>query len=311
MQESVSQPQVDFPLYFDSSMLEAVKTCPRKGYYSYLRHLKPTEGNVHLTAGAAFAAGIEEVRKSYYSPTSSCHRDLQTSLSRGIKKVFEEYGDFNPLNSPKSPERVAEALVEYFHVWHPEKDSLQPLMKNDGEPAVEITFALPLGVLHPVTGEELLYVGRYDMLGLFQGTTWVCDEKTASRLGQQWRDQWDLRSQFTGYCWAAVEHGFPVAGAIVRGVSFLKNSYGTEEAITHRPSHMIYDWLRSTRYYLEQLKMMWKESFYPQELGSACTNYSGCEFKLLCTRKDPEHWVKDNFVVSPWDPLAQNKIKTV
>lgn len=299
---------VEFPHYFDSSMLEAFKACPRKGYYSYLRHLTSSGKGIDLVAGGAFAAGLEDTRLAYYSPTSEVRGNLPEALQKGQARALTEYGDVDPGGSPKTPERVVEALEHYFNVWNPKVDTIQPYYLGSGEPAVEISFALPIGVLHPVTGEEMLYVGRYDMLGTFENNIFVVDEKTTKQLGQKWRNQWDLRAQFTGYCWAAQEFGYPVVGTVIRGISFLKTKFGTEEAITYRTPHMIKDWLASTRHYLEQIKTFWATEIYPQQLGGACTEYSGCQYKMLCQRKDPERWIPDNYSVNKWDPLERNKI---
>lgn len=307
----IEKNEIEFPTYFDNSMLEAHKTCPRKGYYQYFRHLAPRAKSVHLIAGAAFAKGLEVTRKAFYTEDSPTFNNLDDSLQIGIPALLNEYGDFYPENSPKTPERVVEALVEYFQIWNPATDYIQPHRMSDNKPAVEMSFALPLGVLHPVTGEEILYVGRYDLLGEKDKSLWVVDEKTASRLGESWRKQWELRSQFTGYCWAAREYGYPVVGAVVRGISFLKYKFGSEEAITFRPDHMIDDWLKSTRAYIEMLKYHWAREFYPQELGSACAQYSGCEYQVLCSRRNPEDWIADNFAISKWDPLERISVTEV
>ena len=58
--------------------------------------------------------------------------------------------------------------------------------------------------------------------------------KRQRQLGDSWARQWELRGQFTGYCWAAREAGIDVNGVLVRGVSILKTKYGSAQAITNR-----------------------------------------------------------------------------
>jgi hypothetical protein len=171
-------------------------------------------------------------------------------------------------------------------------------------PAVEFSFALPIGINHPQTGEPLLYCGRFDMLGIHNNTLYAVDEKTTARLGATWQGQWDLRSQFTGYCWAAKEYGYPVAGAIVRGMSLLKNDFGFAEVITYRPDHLIERWLETTRYYINLMILAWQSKQFIHNLDGACTAYGGCPFKKeACDKKNPDEWLETNFVVRKWVPI--------
>ena len=64
--------------------------------------------------------------------------------------------------------------------------------------------------------------GRALRFGQMGEGLYIEDDKTTSQLGSSWGAQWDMRSQFTGYAWAARQSGLPIAGIIVRGISILK-----------------------------------------------------------------------------------------
>lgn len=144
------------------------------------------------------------------------------------------------------------------------------------------------------------------MLAERDGVLFVEDDKTASQLGSQWLRNWTLDSQFTGYCWAARDFGYPVAGAIIRGVSILKNGYGHAQAITYRPDWQIERWLASTEHLVRLMIAYWEQGFFPLALDKhSCNSYGGCGFSQLCESPNPESWVELNYEPRIWDPLQK------
>jgi hypothetical protein len=67
-----------------------------------------------------------------------------------------------------------------------------------------------------------------------------------------------MRSQFTGYVWAANQYGIKAAGTIVRGVSILKTKYDTQQAITYRAPHEVARWEDQTCRDIERMIAAWK-----------------------------------------------------
>ena len=293
-----------FPSAIDSSMLKTFKSCPRKFELQYLRHLHPTATSIHLQAGGAFAKGLETVRTSFHKH----HKSPEESIHDGHIAAIKEWGH-GPMREtePKGLQNILLCISEYFAHHGLATDTIQPYNSSKiagiTTPAVEFSFALPIGVDHPETGEPLLYCGRFDMLGVYNNTLFVVDEKTTSRLGATWLQQWDLHSQFTGYCWAAQQYGYPVAGAVVRGVSILSKDFGFADVITFRPPHLIERWHRTTQDYIHLMIESWKRNEFTFNLDDACTAYGGCPFKReSCDKADPEAWLS-NFVVRKWTPL--------
>jgi hypothetical protein len=294
-------PPPAFPELIDNTMREAYFVCPTKFWRSFACGLAPIQPSVHLHAGAAFARGLEVTRRAFFEQKL----DARTSIGLGIKALLEFYGDFEPPHdSNKTATRMAEALVSYFQQYPLETDYLKPFITPNGQPAIEFTFAGEIpGVQHPVTGNPLLYGGRFDMLAVKDGVLFVDDEKTTSQLGATWAGQWELSSQFTGYCWGAKQHGFPVAGAIIRGISILKNNFGHAQAITYRPQWQIDRWLEQLRRDALRMIESWKTDTWDYALGSACSMYGGCAFKLLCTSPNPADWIGTNYTHRIWDPM--------
>lgn len=141
------------------------------------------------------------------------------------------------------------------------------------------------------------------MLGLKDDVLFVVDEKTTKALGDSWMKNWKLRSQLTGYCWAAQEYGYPVAGAIIRGISILKTKFGHAEVIEPRARWEIDRWLHQLARDINRAIQCWEEDYWDYDLDASCSSYGGCPYLDLCTSPHPERWVETAYVKRVWNPL--------
>lgn len=294
-----------FPFAIDSTTLGTFRSCPQKAFRTYMQHWKPGSESVHLVAGGAFADGIEAARRAYYE--DAC--PPEDAVASGLRSLIAKYGDFEcPPDSAKSLERTAGALEFYFDCYPLGADGATPLKFSDGRQGIEFSFALPLPVNHPVTGDPLLYTGRSDMIAEAYGGVYIYDEKTTTSLGPSWAKQWEMRSQFTGYCWSAREFGLNPTGVIVRGVSILKTKYDTQQVMSYRSPYEIDRWLEQTCRDLERMIQCWKEGYWDYNLDHACAEYGGCALQTVCKSSDPEAWLETYFTRRVWDPLAKQEI---
>ena len=293
-----------FPEVIDSSMLAAFRACGRKAFLGYLEHWKPSEESVHLVAGKAFASGLEAVRKAFYMDGA----DPEEAIPLGLEALWREYGEFTePADSPKGPIRMAGALEFYFASYPLGADGAKPHIFPSAKHGIEFSFAQPFPVTHPETGAPLIYVGRADMAADAFGGVFLYDEKTTTQLGSRWLNQWDHRSQFTAYCWGFREAGFKPTGVVVRGVSILKDSYGTEQVISYRSDWEIARWLEQTRRDVERMKQSWLEGYWDYSLDGACNEYGGCSFRRICKSPEPEKWLDIYFHKRRWDPVEREE----
>ena len=293
-----------FPVAIDSTTLAAFRSCPQRAYRQYMEHWKPAAESVHLIAGGAFADGIEQARRCFYEQGTSA----EDAVAMGLQALITKYGDFEcPPDSAKSLERTAGALEFYFENYPLGEDGAVPIRFADGRHGIEFSFAQPLPINHPVTGDPILYTGRSDMVAEAFGGTYIYDEKTTSALGPSWSKQWEMRSQFTGYCWAAQEFGLNPTGVVVRGVSILKTKYDTQQVISYRSPYEIDRWLHQTCRDIERMIQCWNEGYWDFNLDHACSEYGGCAFQSICKSSDPEAWLKTYFVKRVWNPLARKE----
>lgn len=307
-------PTPELPQYIDSTMMSCFRSCPKKFYHEFILGLRPTGFSVDLHAGACFATAIEVIGAAVHADKMP----LSEAFKRGYAAFLDAWGDFVPeKETSKSKDRVWEAVEEYFLAFPPLTDHIQPFFNPHGKPTYEFTFAVPLlpasnqrdssppaFPLHP-NGEPFLYSGRLDRLGQWGGKVVGQDEKTTKSIGANWGDQWTLRSQFLGYCWALRHHGLPVDTIAVRGIGILKTKITIVEAIKTYSDMMIDRWLVQLKRDMWRLRECWDGGYFDYNFGDACTSYGGCVFNSLCASGQPEAWYSQ-YQVKRWNPLHKN-----
>lgn len=298
--------KIPFPHVVDSTIIAAFRSCPQKAHLEFMQHWKLREPSVHLHAGKAFASGLEAARVAFYVEGKSA----EDSVALGLSQLLTEYGDFEcPSDSAKSAERMAGALEFYFYSYPLGEDKAVPMTLPGGRRGIEFSFLEPIDILHPETGDPILYSGRMDMMVDYEGMHLGEDDKTASQLGASWSRQWDLRSQFTAYVWGAKRAGIKLDGFLVRGVSILKTKYDTLQAITYRPDWQLDRWYEQTQRDVRRMIAAWQEGYFDLNLDHACAEYGGCPFKGVCQMREPLPLLQQQFQQRKWDPVL--RIETV
>ena len=232
---------LQLPEIIDSSTLSSFRSCKRKYFWSTINSLTPKGSSIHLIAGAAFAAGIEHARRAAFSTDRILSVDEMLEIA--LPPFLKEWGNFvSRDNDKKTKEAMFNALRMYLTEYHPREDIIQPYIKGDGTPAVEFTFTIPLPINHPETGNPFLFVGRFDMLGLYNGLPCIVDEKTTSQLGSAWSNQWALRGQFMGYTWACKQLGIDVQATVIRGIGIYVRDVKFQTAMEQYPDYLLARW---------------------------------------------------------------------
>ncbi len=299
-----------FPSLVDSSMLATYDSCSRKFFWQYMLHLAPHALSPDLVAGGAFAHALEIARRALWVDNLSLDEALRCATLDFIK----QWGDYEPPeNHPKSFINTLGALYDYFREYPPNDDPVKPYIMSNGKPAVEFTFAVPTSVLHPVTNEPILYCGRFDLLGYYNDTMFIIDEKTTKALGTYWLAQWEMRGQFMGYCWAAQQYGFPVNNALIRGIAIQKTQYKHLQSINTYPNWQLEQWHTQMERKIKRMVQMWElgegldDHYFAWDMsyGDACGSYGGCQYTCLCTSPNPSTWFSE-FEERIWNPLHKD-----
>lgn len=298
-----------FPLVWNDSLRSAFVSCPRAAYWEFMEHFKSPYPNVHLHAGKAWAGALEKMRMAYYGDKL----DALSAGAIGLQELISLYGTFEApergSGSAKSLDRLMEAFTYYQKAFPLDTDPVQPHYKRDGKPMVEFNFALPIdpNLLHPETGEPLLYAGRADMVATYAGSLSVYDDKTTGQLGATWANQWNRRAQFSGYAWAAREYGMPISQIVVRGIAILKTTINHAQAITVRTPHHISEWHGQMVRDVTRAIECYKSGYWDVNLSDACSSFGGCHFQQPCMSNDPTPWLEGQFVRKVWDPVNRTE----
>lgn len=296
----MTQTKLPFPSVLDSTMLSAYTVCPQYFFRSYINRLRlKSISSIHLHTGGALASALCEARLAFYQHGDS----REVAEAKGLAKLWKEYGTPQTDEyTTKTWDRVT-AAYEYYLDQFPLGKDLAPVDLS-GKPAVECSFSIPIeGISHPQTGDPIIIAGRYDMLGMLpNGSLWCVDEKTTSRMGSRWAEQWDLRAQFRCYQWAARQHGFAVDGLLVRGICILKNEIRHGEKYVYWREWCEDRWLFEIQDRLRRMISDWERGYWPYALGDACQAFSGCPFRTLCESPQPDNWLH-MYETNDWDPL--------
>jgi hypothetical protein len=286
------------PDELDSTMLHSFRSCNVEFARAYVVRLRPKGESIHLIAGGAFAKGLEIARRSFYEEGFNA----EDSLVRGLAALTHTYGDPTVLDERKSWLNTAMALAYYLDVAYPfERDIIQPAVFG-GKRAIEFTFAIPIEIVNPCTGNPFTLVGRTDMIGAFQGLNFIVDEKTTGMLGPTWKDKWGLRAQLMQYTWAARTAGFNVVGAFIRGVGLKKEIEIQEAGLFYFEER----WYEQTLQTIQAIVRCYETGWWNFDFGDTCTRYGGCPFRELCLKRTPEQWY-GGYEFNDWSPLSVEK----
>lgn len=306
-----------FPPVIDSTIIASFTDCPLKCYREYFLRLGSEDPSIHLHAGGCFAKAIEVVRRNRWELELPFKECLEAAFSAFVKKwgAYDSVPDHGT-GANKTFDRVWSAVEYYFEQFPIESDPIKPHIFADGRSGVEFSFAVPLPLQNPDTGEPVLYAGRFDLLGYYNDLHAVIDEKTTTALGRTWPDQWTMRGQMYGYVWGARQSGVNCRTAIIRGVAILKTKFNHLEVIktgiyTDKLLDRWYGQMLNKVQYMISLYRLQKESetepeqIWPMNYGSAFMTCTLCPFEDLCTSENPEIWYGD-YGERTWNPLTED-----
>lgn len=296
----MSSPSPSLPIYFDSTMNAALHSCPKKFYWNYILNKVPLGESIHLVAGGAYAAALHEARTVQFTTEKRLSTD--ELMTAALPAFLAAWGSYQaPEGHTKSQHNMLYALEQYFERYHPSEDVIQPLSLDNGKPATEFSFAIPMPIKHP-SGEPFLYCGRFDMLGTYADRITVLDDKTTGYFTQNWEKQWLMRGQFLGYVWACQQLGYKTSDCLVRGCAIQKTQIKFLDCPITFPQHIIDRWHADLLKTLNQLVLHHQNDDWPYDFNEACSSYGGCPYMDLCVVGDPLKFM-NNYQDRTWSPI--------
>lgn len=281
----------NFPICVTNSMASDYLRCPYLWWQKYILRIGPQEQSIHLAAGGAIAAGLADARKAFYQ--DGVEREQAEFL--GFKRIMREwsYHDFGE-DGPRPNKSLGQAVNAYYdyHDKFPmDTTDIKPVLYGP-TPAIEFSFSIPTPILHPQSGEPILFEGTLDMIAGMEDTdkAVLVDEKTCQFVSDSWLKAFALRSQFIGYTYAAQHFKWPIHGVLVRGI-VMKRAGGIEfvSPFYQYDKHMITEWWLTFSSVIQDMVDTYKQLRYPRKaLGDACSAFAGCAFQDRCLSPTPE-----------------------
>ncbi len=323
-----SLPLIDGALFVDNSMLELLTTCPRALQYNRFERRIAAVSKPSLSFGSAVHLALEHRYKTYKNLTPDAV--LDSEVSDLLTKFFEE----NPVGEDYRNLNWAQKIVKKYN----EKYDIEPfqlMVGPDGQPLVELSFALPLFthyIYHPEGADlcdpiavPVIYTGRIDLPVLWDSQLFIIDHKTTSMIGQQFFDKMKMSAQQKGYCWAFEQltgkkvHGYCINAIRVKEPPL---SLGKEGGRTKQTEATWWnDSFQRERYFLQPGEMEeWKtncialieEMFYHYQKGllpmktAWCSQFGRCQYYDVCSlpASDRNLMLESGmFTENLWNPL--------
>lgn len=299
-----------FPSTISATKRRDFLLCPHFFFRRHCQRIEHGLPSLHLHFGKCIASGLEATRRAYAAGAPQID-----ALPRGAAAIVREWGEFPLSDRPTRTEAVktlANCLLahdEYFKQWPLHADPIQ-IARYNGEPCIEFKFRKPIpDCYHPVTGKQLEYSGKFDLVGTFGGSHWGLDDKTTGSIGSSWVDEWRLRGQLIGYTWGVLDE-MPLTGFLVRGVQPLTSAPTrlVETPPLPIPPWKIDRWLRQLQVDVQRMIDYWQAwvvcrhlpdeadptGVWPRIMDDGCYSYNrACEYMPLCDTPHPERWVSE------------------
>ena len=279
---------------YDSSTLQDFLRCPRRAYWRHERELVLAEAPRQPSFGHAIHAALRSYHELW-------------DIDRAVE-VFKRHWQTPPGEELYTVERGEELLRAYAAHY-----GVEPFQFI----ALERTFELELP-------NGYRYCGRFDGIIEWDGTVYVYDAKTTSRLGQFFFKRWRPSLQMTGYVWAAQKLlGRPVKGVLIDALRIGTRTFAFARDISSREPWELEEFERVvtdliatierkrelTRTFreLSESEATIRASLWPPNWTS-CGDFGMCPYRelCLCPGDDAERIAEVMYERRPWTPFEAN-----
>lgn len=305
-----------FPLIISNTDLTLLSQCELRWFRERCQSLRKPRFNIDLTAGAAFAKGVELTRNAFYFNKLDSEQAIEIGYEHILESMHNSMAD-EDTDVLKSPERMALALKSYFKKFPLESSECIPMEKEDGTFAIEHTMTVELPILHPELDVPLIFKGKLDMLGREMGRLYTFDEKTCKSIASNSSAMLKTAGQFIGYSWLAREKGIIIEGAKVRKVAIQIKETKIEEIQIPITDFMIDMWYKSLIIKLETIVSKYKEVMQGKDFNDifirdyqlGCTSFNKpCPFADGCASSYGEKFIEAEFDQLVYDSEGKQEI---
>lgn len=283
---------------WDSTSIQLAEECLYKYKLTILDGWEHRNKSVHLLFGGWYAKGLEHYHK--YRSSGLGHDDAQVEMVReALEWTWIDGRPWESDHSTKTRETLLRSLVWYTE--HFLEDSMELYILANGEPAVELSFRLPVD-------DDIILCGHIDRLVSYGGDLYVQDQKTTgSTITPRFFDGFSPDTQMSQYTLAgkAIYH-VPVKGVVVDAAQIAVGFTRFERGFIHRTAAQLDEYLERAKWYINLAREATREGYFPMNTKS-CGNYGGCPFRTVCAQSPQSRlqFLKGDFdQTRAWDPLV-------
>jgi hypothetical protein len=310
IRESFSKLVANHQLAWDSTSLGALKTCPRYYYYNIVCGYVSSYESIHLRFGSEYNNALVTFHKA-----RATGLDYEASVLVAVRYALEHTWNLT-LNRPwtsDEPTKNRETLIRtvIWYLDHFKDDVLETYILASGEPAVELSFVMDLGIYSGLSDEPYVACGYLDRLVTFMDRPWVTDWKTTkSALDQRYFAQYSPNNQVSQYSTAGgIITGEPIGGLIIDAAQLGVTFSRFQRSQISRTKPQLEEWMRSSLVTIQQNERYVEDDFWPMN-ETACSNYGGCPYREVCgsTPEIRPRLLDGLFHKRMWDPLVVREI---
>ena len=288
---------------WDATSLELAQTCMRKYYYRMILNIAPRAESVHLLFGGIYASSLE-----FFYHQRALGLSIDDALRVTIRHAMQaswSVEENTPLtfdDQNKTRFNLIRSLVWYVDQFGEESSTgITTYHLASGKPAVELSFTLEFS-------EDILYCGHLDRVVEFAGGLYWMDQKTTkTTITPRYFEQFKPHNQFMGYTWAGqtILHS-PIKGGIVDAAQIAVGFTRFERQPITFTKDQLEEWRENTMLTIARARELTEAGRFPMNL-SACGNYGGCPYRILCQRSPSvrDRFIEGHFVhpSEPWEPI--------
>lgn len=303
-EQSPFLPGTNIQFAWDSTSLGYLKRCPRLYYYHMIEGWTTIGEGIHLRFGIEVHKVVEDFERA--KAKGMKHND---AVYHTVHELLKRIHDWNPEPQTDSEKLKSKANLLRTAVWYMDKfkdDPAKTLIKEDGEPAVELSFRFELD-WGPNDGQPYLLCGHLDRVVEFADHYYVVDHKSSTTTpGSYFFNQFEPDNQMSLYSLASkVILETPVKGVIIEAIHIAVGFTRFVRGFTYRTSDQLDEWVNDLRQWFTLAESYANANYWPMN-DTACDKYGGCRFRSICS-KAPQ--VRERFLESDfqkgeiWNPL--------
>jgi hypothetical protein len=262
---------------FSHSKIKTYIECPMLYYWQYVKQIVPKVKPKPLAVGSTVAETLET-----YRITGSPEEALDTIKIIGTSE--ENSLELSIKDDPlRSVGNLTLIMLDYFDTYPDEWDKIIRHEYIDEETQktkkrVEIEFKVPL------TSNGLFFEGRID--GLYRvrpEEIAIIEDKTTTRLGDKYFDQYQANLQIMWYLWATNELGAfkaSVPRCIINAIYIHKAERRLRRSIILKSKQQLKRARLDLMLWIETIEAATHLNRFPRNL-SHCEMWGGCPYKVL------------------------------